>query len=284
MDSLSRLKNEFTDLNRDPLSNLGITVGLPNENIYEWRLSLTGARDTIYNGGLFILKLVFPKEYPNKPPELYFLTPIYHLNVRPKKSVPPNDENLGHINLSYLNNWKPINTPKEMLTKLYTIFYFQNAESPYGLDRYDEYRYNNDLFEEKVKYFTKKYANPKEPYKIIDDNKDWDFSYEGNVSNFIIKKKKETPVVKQNIIAKNLSNEMINLIFELNSIKKIVFKCAKNEITGNVVKKVFAHLNLKDNKTFLVIFHSKKLNLDIPIMKNEIRDMSHITIIYEFEL
>ena len=166
MDSLSRLKNEYNDLNRNPLSNIGCTVGLPNlENIYEWRLTLIGAKDTMYNGGLFVIKLVFPKEYPNKAPEIYFITPIYHLNVRTKKSVPPNDEHIGHINLSFLNNWKPTNTPKEMIFKLFVIFYFQNAESPYGLDRYDEYRYNRALFEEKVKYFTRKYANPKESMK-----------------------------------------------------------------------------------------------------------------------
>ena len=93
-----------------------------------------------------------------------------------------------------------------------------------------------------------------ESMKTRDENEDWGFSYEGNMSNSIGKKKEETPKINQNIIANNLSNEIINLIFELNGIKKIVFKCTKNEITGNVVKKVFAHLNLKDDKTFLVIW------------------------------
>ena len=126
-------------MNRNPLSDMGCTVGLPNlENIYEWTMSFVGAQDTIYRGGIFYLKLVFPKEYPNKAPELYFIRPIYHLNVRPKKGIPPNNEHIGHINVSFLNNWNPTNTPKEMLFKLFSIFYFQNAESPYGLDRYDE--------------------------------------------------------------------------------------------------------------------------------------------------
>ena len=285
MDSLSRIKNEYFDLNRSPPSNIGCTVGLWDENnIYEWRIAMLGARDTMYKGGIFYLKLVFSKEYPNKPPELYFITPIYHLNVRPKKSDPPNDEHIGHVNLSYLNNWKPTNTPKEMLFKLYTIFYFQNAKSPYGLDRYDEYRYNEVLFERKVKYFTREYAAQGKSEITIYENKDWDFSYPFDEPNFFGKKKEETPKINQNITANNLSNEIINFIFELNGIKKIVFKCAKNEITRNIVKKVLAHLNLKDDKIFLVIYSNRKLNLDTPIAENNLNDKHPISIIYDVEL
>ena len=135
-----------------------------------------------------------------------------------------------------------------------------------------------------MKYFTKKYANPMESMKKIDENKDWDFSYEGNMSNSIGKKKEEAPKNNQNMIANNLSNEIINLRIEFNGIKTILFKCAKNEIARNVVKKIFAHLNLKDDKTFLVLFHQKKLNLDISIGENQLKDMYPISIIYDVEL
>jgi len=287
-DSLSRLKKEYKELNIYPLGNFGITVGLPYEkNIYEWQLTLTGAIDTIYNGGIFFLKLVFPKEYPNKAPELYFITPIYHLNVRYKKSVSPNNEHLGHVNLSFLNSWNPSNTPKEMLTKLYTIFYLQNPESPYGLDRYDEYRYNRALFEEKARYFTKKYANVIVSLKKKkDENKDWDFSFDKNLSNFKATKKEETPKNNPNKIANNLSNEKINLFFDLNGIKIKMIECTKNEITRNVVKKAFDYFNLKVDKTLLFIFGGKKLNYDIPITENDIRIQNNaiISIIYDVEL
>ena len=34
-----------------------------------------------------------------------------------------------------------------------------NPDSPYGLDIAEELRYNRATYEEKIKYFTKKYAN-----------------------------------------------------------------------------------------------------------------------------
>ena len=113
--SLSRLKNEYEDIKRNSLCNLGCTVSLFNEgNIYEWKVTLFGAKDTMYKYGLFVLKLVLPKEYPNKPPELYFITPIYHLNVNPKKSDSPYSEHLGHVSVCFLNQRQPHQTPKEI--------------------------------------------------------------------------------------------------------------------------------------------------------------------------
>ena len=50
-----------------------------------------------------------------------------------------------------------------------------NPESPYGLDRANELIFNKALHEEKIKAFTKKYANPK---KIdVEYNDSWDFSF-----------------------------------------------------------------------------------------------------------
>ncbi len=58
---------------------------------------------------------------------------------------------------------------------IFALFYLGNPESPFGIDRADEMRNNRELFEKKVKYFTKKYANISIGYKEYDKN--WDFSY-----------------------------------------------------------------------------------------------------------
>lgn len=42
---------------------------------------MLGPEQTPYLGGAYILYMKFPNEYPNKPPELRFLTPIYHCNI-----------------------------------------------------------------------------------------------------------------------------------------------------------------------------------------------------------
>ena len=78
----TRITNEFNDINRNPMANIGFSVGLPNENnIFEWRCTIMGPADTNYKNGLFYARVLFPENYPNEKPEVRFITPIYHVNV-----------------------------------------------------------------------------------------------------------------------------------------------------------------------------------------------------------
>ncbi len=177
---MDRIINEFHDLNRNPLSNCGITVGLQNENEKDyslWKLTILGPKDTSYKIGFFLLGVKFPEDYPLKPPEVYFITPIYHLNVNPRAPRSPEDIPLGHISISTLSWWKPEYTMREVLINIYALFYKANPDSPYGLARAEEFRDNRAMYEEKIKYFTKKYANPM-VNKQYSRTEDWDFSIE----------------------------------------------------------------------------------------------------------
>ena len=175
--AMKRIKQEYTELNSNPISNIGVTIGLPDENnIFEWRCSLLGPKDTSYSGGLFFLRVVFPENYPEKAPEVCFKTPIYHVNINPHKpkNEGPNTEGLGHVCISTLNWWKDTYTMREVLTNIFGLFYMGNPDSPYGMERADELRYNRAVYEEKIKFFTKKYASPQAAGKEYDT--DWDFS------------------------------------------------------------------------------------------------------------
>ena len=174
--ALERLKGEFIALQRSPNVNFGITVGLINQNdFYHWRATISGPKDSSYKVGRFILTIDFPKDYPNHAPEVCFKTPIYHVNVNPVKS--PNGDRLGHVCISTLNWWKPEYKIREVLCKIYALFYMANPSSPYGLERGIELRDNKELYEEKVKYFTDKYANPGHCNIDKDYNDSWDFTY-----------------------------------------------------------------------------------------------------------
>ena len=177
IDAMKRLQEEYKDLNRNPFTNFGITVGLPDEdNLFVWDCTILGPADTCYKGGLFRLKILFPDDYPNTKPEIDFLTPIYHLNV---KYFTSGSQPLGHICVNHLNEWKKEYTIRMVLPELFTLFSQNNPDSPYDNTihtRRNEYVNNRALFEEKAKYFTKKYAHP---YKIGKEwVTDWDFSYQ----------------------------------------------------------------------------------------------------------
>lgn len=92
---------------------------------------------------------------------------------------------------------------RELLRQIYTIFYFHNPHSPYSLNRTDEFISHREVYFEKIKYFTKKYAHPFQSRKY-DSDKDWDFSYpnEINLSNEITKNKDNTQEISYKIFEK----------------------------------------------------------------------------------
>ena len=172
MEGLNLIVHEFKDLSENPIASIGVCVGMPDpNNPYEWRCTMIGPNDTSFAGGLFYLKIQFPLGYPNKAPEVLFVTPIYHVNVNHinQEGCP-----LGHICLSTLNYWNSEYRMREVLTNIFALFYLGNPESPFGVDRQEEMIKTPELFEEKVKYFTQKYAAPQIGYK---EYSSWDFTY-----------------------------------------------------------------------------------------------------------
>ena len=178
INAMKKIKEEFKDLNSNPIANIGATIGLvDDDNIFEWQCSLMGPKDTSYAGGLFFLRVIFPENYPNSAPDVNFITPIYHINVNPRKAKFAGAEKLGHVCISTLNWWKPEYKMREVLTNIFALFYMGNPDSPYGLERAEELKHNKALYEKKIKYFTKKYANPLSSGKYNQREHDWNFNY-----------------------------------------------------------------------------------------------------------
>jgi len=69
----SRLRQDYIRLKRDPVPY--ITAEPLPSNILEWRYIVKGPENTPYYGGIYFGKLVFPSEFPYKPPSIYMLTP-----------------------------------------------------------------------------------------------------------------------------------------------------------------------------------------------------------------
>ncbi len=173
LSAMKRVRDEYQDIYANPLLNIGAQVGLPNKNnIMEWRCTMTGPSDSPFAHGLFFLKIKFPNNYPQKPPEVCFLTPIYHLNVNHKAHQ---SEPLGHVCISTLNWWNPKNNIREVLNDIFALFYLSNPDSPYGVDRANEFRANKKLYDEKCKFFTNKYAAMNRKEQTYTE--DWDFTY-----------------------------------------------------------------------------------------------------------
>ena len=167
--STALLTKAYKELRAKPISNIGCTVGLRNENdIYTWKCSLMGPKDSPYKNGLFKLLIKFPKTYPMEGPEVIFETPIYHLNVNPVKS----NEALGHCCISTANFWNPDTSIHDLLVSIFALFLAANPDSAYGIDRKKEFEEHRETYDMKAKYFTKKYATGAS-YKNLNN---WDFT------------------------------------------------------------------------------------------------------------
>lgn len=70
--AIKRLSREYEKLIAKPVKGI-CAIPHPN-NIFEWHFLLYDM-DYPYSGGYYHGKLIFPTEYPNKPPNLIFLTP-----------------------------------------------------------------------------------------------------------------------------------------------------------------------------------------------------------------
>lgn len=81
--ALKRLTHEIKDLQNSPPDSV-LHLGPSNdEDLFQWEAVLRGPQDpsSPYHGGLWLLSITVPPNYPLAPPKVSFVTPICHPNV-----------------------------------------------------------------------------------------------------------------------------------------------------------------------------------------------------------
>jgi ubiquitin-conjugating enzyme E2 J2 len=68
-----RLRKELRDLKKNPVQN--ITASPRENNILEWHYVIEGPKNSPFEGGWYHGVVIFPKEYPFKPPSIQMTTP-----------------------------------------------------------------------------------------------------------------------------------------------------------------------------------------------------------------
>jgi len=69
-----RLQKEYQQISESKtITNF---VAVPNpDNIFEWHFVVYNLKNCSYEGGYYHGKIMFPKEYPMKPPGIMMITP-----------------------------------------------------------------------------------------------------------------------------------------------------------------------------------------------------------------
>lgn len=84
-----RLKAEALQARRvDATDDLKIYVlDTITSNFLTWYVTLIPSDMSLYYGGKFKIMIVFPEDYPMKPPSIRFLTKIFHPNIEAESGV-----------------------------------------------------------------------------------------------------------------------------------------------------------------------------------------------------
>ena len=111
--SIKRLRKENLTLQNEPVP---LAVARPLEsNILEWRFLIKGSDD--YEGGYYHGKLIFPPQYPMKPPGIMFFTPSGRFEINKRVCLTISD--------FHPETWSPLWTVGSILTGIVS---FMNSD------------------------------------------------------------------------------------------------------------------------------------------------------------
>ena len=132
----------------------GVSIGIDEDCIYKWDVTLIGPKDSPYEGGIFKCLMEFPNDYPLSPPKFIFTTKIYHPNVYDDGKVcisilhPPGDDKWGYEKAE--ERWRPVHSASSIILSILSLLSAPNDESPANIDAGKDWRENPDEFQRKV--------------------------------------------------------------------------------------------------------------------------------------
>lgn len=121
-------------------------------NIFEWKALMSAPKKSPYYGYLFKFDIIFPKNYPDDPPEVYCKTEnIYHMNI-------DTDGRVCVSSITSKSNWKQFQNISTVLKSIFIIFAKPNPSSPYRQEIAQLYESNYEEYKKKVKENCEQYA------------------------------------------------------------------------------------------------------------------------------
>mmetsp|Transcript_4440 Transcript_4440/g.14400 ORF Transcript_4440/g.14400 Transcript_4440/m.14400 type:complete len:98 (+) Transcript_4440:178-471(+) len=90
---INRLQKEYKAILKEPVPN--IAAHPHPSNILEWHYIIVGAEGTPYSGGIYYGKVMFPPQYPFKPPGINMFTPSGRFATNTRLCLSMSDYHVG---------------------------------------------------------------------------------------------------------------------------------------------------------------------------------------------
>lgn len=148
MAAKQRIQKEVRDIRRDPPALCSARPS--DEDLFSWKGTIMGPPDSPYQGGVFRLSILFPQDYPYRPPKVKFDTKIYH----------PNIDATGRICLDILREqWTPALTISSVLVSICSLLTDPNPDDPMVAEIAKMYKDDPQGYKQLAIEWTKKYAS-----------------------------------------------------------------------------------------------------------------------------
>ncbi|XP_062290573.1 ubiquitin-conjugating enzyme E2 L3-like [Scomber scombrus] len=148
MTSTRRLGKELDDIRKSGMKHFR-NIQVDEANILNWQ-GLIVPDCAPYDKGAFRIEIIFPAEYPFKPPKITFKTKIYHPNIDEKGQV--------CLPIISVENWKPATRTCQVIQCLIALVNIPQPEHPLRADLAEEYTKDRAKFMKNAEEFTKKHS------------------------------------------------------------------------------------------------------------------------------
>ena len=148
--SLKKLQRELAEIRKELIPNCS-TGPVTERLMYDWIAEINGPEGTPYAGGFFQLKAHFPIDYPFRPPNISFVTKIYHANInRSGKSC----EHLSILR----EKWSPACSLRDVLQAIMSLMANPKPDECTDSDIKHLYETNKAKYDEVAQEWTRKFA------------------------------------------------------------------------------------------------------------------------------
>ncbi|KVI10301.1 Ubiquitin-conjugating enzyme, active site-containing protein [Cynara cardunculus var. scolymus] len=131
-----RIQKELKDLQKDPPASCSAAT-------------IMGPSESPFAGGVFLVSINFPPDYPFKPPKVSFRTKVFH----------PNINSNGSICLDILKEqWSPALTISKVLLSICSLLTDPNPDDPLVPEIAHMYKNDRAKYEATARAWTQKYA------------------------------------------------------------------------------------------------------------------------------
>lgn len=151
--AIVQLQKEMKRIQENPCEYF--SAGFVDDDVFRWRVTIIGADGTLYQGGYFPTELIFPEDFPQNPPKMRFLCPMWHPNIGKDGTVcisilhkPGKDE---HEYEQQSERWLPVHTVESIVISVLSMLSDPNPESPLNVEANRDFMRDKEEYRRKVR-------------------------------------------------------------------------------------------------------------------------------------